>query len=86
MRPRDRSARSRYGPPGHPSADSFGESNVYICPALMLEQIRKQIGNGPFFALARDWVQQHRGTTQNRRSFIAYVNAHTGKDLTSPYS
>jgi len=83
FRPRDQSARGRYGPPGRPSADSFGESNVYVGPALMLEQIRKRIGNGPFFALARDWVQQHRGTTQSRRSFIAYVNAHTGQDLTA---
>jgi aminopeptidase N len=79
----DASLRSRLGPPGSPRADSFAESNVYVCPALMLHQIHKQLGDGAFFALARDWAQQHRGTVQNRSTFIAFVNQHTGKNLTA---
>jgi len=78
----DGELRSRLGPPGRPRADSFAESNVYICPALMLEQIRKQVGDAAFFALVRDWVQQHKGTNQTRASFIAFANQHTGKNLT----
>ncbi len=83
FRPYDADLRSRLGPPGKPRADSFAESNVYICPALMLEQIRKQIGDAAFFSLARDWVHQHKGTSQDRATFIAFVNAHTGKDFTA---
>ncbi|WP_238006644.1 M1 family metallopeptidase [Dactylosporangium sp. AC04546] len=79
----DARLRQRLGPPGKPKADSFAESNVYICPALMLHQIHEQIGDAAFFALATDWAQKHRDTTQDRASFIAFVNQHTGKDFTS---
>jgi aminopeptidase N len=74
--------RQRLGPPGKPRADSFAESNVYTCPALMLHQIHKQLGDQAFFALGADWVREKRGTAQDRASFIAFVNQHTGKDFT----
>jgi aminopeptidase N len=83
FRPYDADLRSRLGPPGKPQPDRFAESNVYICPALMLEQIRKRVGDAAFFALARDWVQQHRGSNQDRATFIAFVNARTGQDFTA---
>ncbi|WP_432840827.1 M1 family metallopeptidase [Dactylosporangium sp. CA-092794] len=79
----DARLRKQLGPPGKPKADSFAESNVYVCPALMLHQIRKQIGDAAFFSLATDWAQKNRGTTQDRASFIAFVNQHTGKDFTA---
>ncbi|WP_433059957.1 M1 family metallopeptidase [Dactylosporangium sp. CS-033363] len=79
----DARLRKTLGPPGKPRADSFAESNVYICPALMLHQIHKQIGDEAFFALGTDWAQKNRGTAQDRASFIAFVNQHTGKDFTS---
>jgi aminopeptidase N len=79
----DSRLRAKYGPPGKPKADSFAQSNVYVCPALMLHQIRKQVGDAAFFALAKDWAQQHRNTTQDRATFIAFVNQHTGKDLSA---
>ncbi|MEU7868831.1 M1 family metallopeptidase [Dactylosporangium sp. NPDC049140] len=79
----DARLRQRLGPPGKPKADSFAESNVYICPALMLHQIHKQIGDAAFFALGTDWVRQQRGTAQDRAGFIAFVNQHTGKDFTA---
>jgi aminopeptidase N len=79
----DARLRGRLGPPGNPRAENFAESNVYMCPALMLHQIHKQLGDDAFFALAREWAQQHRNTTQDRASFIAFVNKQTGKDFTS---
>ncbi|WP_432989129.1 M1 family metallopeptidase [Dactylosporangium sp. CA-233914] len=79
----DARLRQRLGPPGKPRADSFAESNVYICPALMLHQIHKQIGDDAFFSLGKDWAAQNRGTAQGRESFIAFVNQHTGKDFTA---
>ncbi|WP_433607499.1 M1 family metallopeptidase [Dactylosporangium sp. CA-139114] len=79
----DAQLRKTVGPPGKPRADSFAESNVYICPALMLHQIHKQLGDAAFFSLATDWAHKNRGTAQDRTSFIAFVNQHTGKDFTS---
>ncbi|MBB5872889.1 aminopeptidase N [Allocatelliglobosispora scoriae] len=79
----DTDLRERAGPPGKPDPGRFAESNVYICPALMLHQIHKKIGDQRFFALARDWVQQHRNTAQDRAAFIAFVNKHTGEDFTT---
>ncbi|GAA2374127.1 M1 family metallopeptidase [Dactylosporangium salmoneum] len=79
----DARLRKQLGPPGKPRADSFAESNVYICPALMLHQIHKQIGDAAFFSLGADWAKANRGTAQDRASFIAFVNQHTGKDFTA---
>jgi aminopeptidase N len=81
-RQRDADLRSRLGPPGNPRADSFAESNVYQCPALMLRQLHKALGDEKFFALGRAWVSTYAGTAQDRRSFIAFVNARTGRDFT----
>jgi aminopeptidase N len=79
----DARLRQKLGPPGKPKADSFAESNVYVCPALMLHEIHQQLGDAAFFALAKDWAGQHHDSTQDRASFIAFVNQHTGKDFTS---
>ena len=79
----DARLRSTLGPPGSPKADNFAENNVYYCPALMLHQIHKQLGDDAFFALGRDWAQQHKNSSQDRAGFIAFVNQHTGKDFTA---
>ncbi|NUR27232.1 MAG: M1 family peptidase, partial [Catenulispora sp.] len=82
LRATDAKLRKSVGPPGKPPADSFAESNVYICPAAMLNAIHRQIGDKAFFSLAKDWAQQHRDGTTDRAAFIAFVNQHTGKDFT----
>jgi aminopeptidase N len=79
----DNRSRASAGPPGHPRADHFAENNVYFGPALMLREIRLQVGDTEFFAMARDWVQTQRNQPVNRADFVAFVNKHTGKDLTS---
>jgi aminopeptidase N len=78
----DAELRRRLGPPGSPRADSFAESNVYVCPALMLRQLHKALGDERFFALGRAWVSSHAGTSQDRKTFIAFVNRQTGRDFT----
>lgn len=78
----DADARQRLGPPGSPRADSFAESNVYVCPALMLHELHKALGEAAFFALARAWVSQHAGTAQDRAGFTAFVHRQTGRDFT----
>jgi aminopeptidase N len=82
IRDADATLRKRLGPPAHPRADSFAESNVYMCPAGMLEELNDALGDARFFALGRAWVQTQRGSEQNRASFVAFVNRQTGRDFT----
>ncbi|MDA0637395.1 M1 family metallopeptidase [Nonomuraea sp. MCN248] len=78
----ERLARAMAGPPGDYRRDSFAAGNVYYGPALMLHEIRKRIGDKRFFAMTRAWAQEHRNTSQDRASFTAWVNRHTGENLT----
>jgi aminopeptidase N len=55
---------------------------VYVCPALLLHEVHRQLGDTAFFALARAWVSEHAGTAQDRATFTAFVNRHTGRDFT----
>ncbi|MEV6525129.1 M1 family metallopeptidase [Longispora sp. NPDC051575] len=82
LRKRDADLRAKVGPPGHPKADSFAESNVYLCPAAMLHEIHQAVGDEKFYAMARDWIAQNKGS-QDRASFVAFVNRHTGQDFTA---
>ena len=82
LRTADADLRKRLGPPGHPKAANFAESNVYYCPAAMLKELNDALGDTKFFALARAWVQTQKGTQQDRASFIAFVNKQTGRNFT----
>jgi aminopeptidase N len=79
----DQRSRPVAGPPGNPHPDHFGEHNVYFGPALMLREIHRAIGDDAFFALARDWVAQHRNRNVDRATFVRFVNRHTGRDFTA---
>lgn len=83
FRDRDAGLRAQHGPPGNYNPGHFGSANVYYSPALMLHEIRVEVGNEEFFALARDWVQTNLDTSQDRASFTAFVNQHTGRDFTA---
>ena len=78
----DAESRPIAGPPGHPNPDHFAEVIVYVGGAMMLRAIHKAIGDDAFFALGRDWVQQHRNTQVDRAQFTQFVNEHTGQDFT----
>jgi aminopeptidase N len=82
LRKTDAALRKKLGPPGKPRAANFAESNVYVCPAMMLKQLNDALGDKKFFALAKAWVQTQKNTQQDRASFIAFVNKQTGKDFT----
>jgi aminopeptidase N len=82
LREADARLRKRVGPPGKPTAGTFAESNVYVCPAAMLKELNDALGDEKFFALAAAWVEKNRNTNQDRASFTAFVNEQTGKDFT----
>ena len=74
--------RRRHGPPGQYKRDHFASGNVYYPPALMLHEIRKQIGDRKFFALLRAWVQQHHNVEADRALFTSWLKRYTGRNLT----
>ena len=82
LRTQDSSLRSKFGPPGTADPKDFGRSNMYVCPALMLHQIRKKIGNEAFFALAKGWAADSKNSVKDRSAFIGYINKQTGSDFT----
>ncbi|WIM95550.1 M1 family metallopeptidase [Actinoplanes oblitus] len=81
LRRRDAELREKVGPPGKPKAANFAESNVYVCGAAMLKELNDALGDARFFALMRAWVAEHRGTSQDRAAFVAFVGTNTGKDF-----
>ncbi|WP_211370640.1 M1 family metallopeptidase [Nonomuraea turkmeniaca] len=83
IRRMDAELRRESGPPGRYRPDSFGQSVVYYCPAIMLHEIRERLGDKKFFAMTTAWPQEHRNTTQDRASFTKWINQHTGRDLTT---
>ena len=82
--PRDQSLRTGDGPPGHYLPSHFASTNVYYCPALMLNGIRDDLGDAAFYQVLTEWVRQHQGTNQDRNAFVAFLDARTGRDFT-PY-
>ncbi|GAA2344060.1 M1 family metallopeptidase [Dactylosporangium salmoneum] len=82
-RAQDADLRAKLGPPGHPRADSFAENNVYVCPALLLHELHKALGDAGFFALGRAWAAANAGTARDRAAFTAFVNRQTGRDFTA---
>jgi len=79
----DQVLRTVDGPPGHFKPTHFASTNVYYCPALMLNGMRDALGDAAFFQLLNDWVHQHQGTNQDRKAFEAFVNAKTGRDFSA---
>ncbi len=76
--------RNEFGPPGDPAPEAFASSNSYVCPALMLYNLRDEIGGkDAVYEFLAAWVKEHRNQTVTREDFIEFANDYTGKDLTS---
>ncbi len=82
LRQVDNHARAESGPPGDYKPDHFADINVYIGPALMLREIRKQVGERKFDQLVKAWPAQHENENVDRAEFTRWVNQFTGQDLT----
>jgi len=76
-------ARQAAGPPGHYDRDSFAAGNVYLGPALMLDEIRKQVGDETFRRLVKAWAGEHENQHVDRAEFTQWVNDFSGQDLTA---
>ncbi len=73
--------RGEDGPPAAYARDRFAESCVYYCTAMMFEKLRHKLGNAVFWRLVRRWPQTHLNSTADRHTFIAWVEARTGREL-----
>jgi len=70
------------GPPGDYDPQSFGDTNIYLGPAMMLDEIRKRIGDEEFEELVKSWPAEHENENVSRADFTRWVNDKTGQDLT----
>ena len=73
--------RSLYGPPGEYSKSDFATINVYTSGAVMLDRIRKEVGDDVFAEALRGWPQEHRNASVDRQDFITYFSEATGTDI-----
>lgn len=80
-RPLDEASRARSGPPGHYDPQTFGDVNVYLGPAMMLDKIRQRVGNTAFTALTKAWVREHEYGNVSRQEFVTWLDAKTGQDF-----
>ncbi|MBA2558668.1 MAG: M1 family metallopeptidase [Propionibacteriales bacterium] len=77
----DQPSRRRSGPPADYDRDRFGDVNVYLGPAMMLDAIRSRIGDAAFEKMARAWPAQHQMSTVDRAVFTRWLQRFTGVDL-----
>jgi aminopeptidase N len=75
--------REEAGPPGAYDPAMFGEGNVYYGPALMWHEVREKIGDERFWSMVRAWPRVHAGGNATRRQYLAWVEKHTGEELTA---
>ncbi len=77
----DLTGRRHYGPPGHYDPQSFAEVNVYLGPAMMLNDIRKRVGNRDFNRLVKQWPAEHSNSNVDRGTFANWLQSKTGEDF-----
>ncbi len=79
----DLQSRRSSGPPGDWNPKAFGDVNVYLGPAMMLDEIRQRVGDDAFGALLRGWAADHANENVDRQIFTDWVNRQTGRNLTA---
>ncbi|PKH37900.1 M1 family metallopeptidase [Nocardioides alpinus] len=77
----DQSLRDQYGPPGAYDPQQFGASNIYYTPALMWNELRLELGDDEFYAIARSWLEQHDNMSVSREQIFAHWESATGREL-----
>jgi aminopeptidase N len=79
----DQELRDQYGPPGAYDRRQFGGSNIYYTPALMWNELRRELGDDEFFAVARSWLEQHDNTSVSREQLYDHWESETGRELSA---
>jgi aminopeptidase N len=79
----DQPLRDLAGPPGEYKPQSFGQANIYYCPALMWHELRQQVGDREFRRLVREWPQANAFGNATRQEWFDWLEAETGRELTA---
>ncbi|WP_299931409.1 M1 family metallopeptidase [uncultured Nocardioides sp.] len=79
----DQQLRDQYGPPGAYDRRQFGGSNIYYPPALMWNELREDLGDDEFYAVARSWPANHDNTSASREQLYDHWEAETGRELSA---
>jgi aminopeptidase N len=74
-------AGSALPPIGRPTRDELFGVQVYDGGAAVLHALRREVGDGPFFAILRQWVTTYDGKSARTEDFIATASAVAGRDL-----
>ena len=77
----DEDSRRTSGPPAAYDPATFGDLNVYLGPALMLNTLRLRIGDRRFETLVRAWPAQHAYSNVDRSEFTRWVSDRVGFDV-----
>ena len=77
----DQQLRDEYGPPGAYDPRQFGSSNIYYTPALMWNELREDLGDDEFYAIARSWLADHDNTSVSREQIYDHWEQETGREL-----
>ncbi len=77
-----RSSLASDGPAGAYDAAGFGAGNIYYCPALMWDELRKRLGDDEFWKVARSWLDDNAGTSASREQLYEHWEKATGLELT----
>ncbi len=66
---------------GDPGEEKIFDPAVYQRGAMTLHQLRKIVGDEPFFRLLREWAEGRAGKHVTIEDFIGHAEAVSGKDL-----
>lgn len=77
-----RATRASDGPPARPNlpADAYGPA-VYDQGALVLEALRREVGDATFRAIEQAWVDRYAGTSASTDQFVELASDVAGRDL-----
>ncbi|WP_297739898.1 M1 family metallopeptidase [Nocardioides sp.] len=79
----DQQLRDEYGPPGAYDPTQFAGSNVYYSPALMWNELRLELGDDQFFAIARSWLTANDNRSVTRDDIYEHWEKETGLELSA---
>jgi aminopeptidase N len=69
-------------PPGRPrSAADLSQPPVYGRGAMVLQRVRREVGDATFFRILRGWPAAHRHGNASTADFTAYAELLSGRDL-----
>ena len=78
----DQGLRDEYGPPGAYDPQQFGgDQHLLPRPALMWNELRRELGDDEFYRIARSWLSAHDNTSVTREQIFEHWESETGREL-----